>query len=55
MSIRGWTLRARITALCVATGIILSALAAFAALTAAQNNRYLDDVLNRASPMRAAG
>ncbi|MFI5890475.1 ATP-binding protein [Actinoplanes sp. NPDC051513] len=51
----GWTLRARIAALCVATGIVLGALAVFAALTAAQNNRHLDDVLNRASPMRAAG
>jgi len=53
--LRGWTLRARITALCVATGIVLSALAALAAITAAQNDRQLDDVLNRASPMRAAG
>jgi signal transduction histidine kinase len=55
MSLRGWTLRARITALCVAAGLLLGALAVFAALTAAQNNRQLDDVLNRASPMRAAG
>jgi signal transduction histidine kinase len=55
LALRGWTLRARITALCVATGIVLSALAVFAAITAAQNNRQLDDVLNRASPMRAAG
>ncbi|MCU7723151.1 CHASE3 domain-containing protein [Actinoplanes sp. KI2] len=55
MNLRGWTLRARITALCVATGIVLSALAAFAAFTAAQNNRHLDEVLNRATPMRAAG
>jgi len=53
--LRGWTLRARITALCVATGLVLSALAALAAITAAQNDRQLDDVLNRASPMRAAG
>jgi signal transduction histidine kinase len=55
MRLSGWTLRARITALCVATGIVLSVLAVFAALTAAQNSRHLDDVLNRASPMRAAG
>lgn len=52
---QGWTLRNRIIALCIATGIVLSALAVFAALTAARNNRQLDDVLNRASPMRAAG
>ena len=55
MNLRGWTLRARITALCVATGLVLSALAVFAAITAAQNNRHLEDVVNRASPMRAAG
>jgi signal transduction histidine kinase len=55
LALRGWTLRARITALCVATGMVLSALAALAALTAAQNDRQLDDVLNRASPMRSAG
>ncbi|WP_030436434.1 sensor histidine kinase [Actinoplanes subtropicus] len=55
LTLRGWTLRARITALCVTTGIVLSALAALAVITGAQNNRQLDDVLNRASPMRAAG
>jgi signal transduction histidine kinase len=55
VNLHRWTLRARITALCVTTGIVLSALAAFAAITAAQHNRQLDDVLNRASPMRAAG
>jgi signal transduction histidine kinase len=53
--LRTWTLRRRITALCVLTGIVLGALAVFAAITAAQNNRQLNDVLNRASPMRAAG
>ncbi|MBM2619076.1 CHASE3 domain-containing protein [Actinoplanes sp. LDG1-06] len=52
---RTWTLRRRIVALCVAVGVILSALGVFAAITAAGNNRQLDDVLNRASPMRAAG
>jgi signal transduction histidine kinase len=52
---QAWTLRNRIIALCIATGILLGALAVFAALTAARNNRQLDDVLNRASPMRAAG
>ncbi|WP_433300487.1 sensor histidine kinase [Actinoplanes sp. CA-030573] len=55
MTLRGWTLRSRIAALCFATGILLGALAVFAAFTAAQHNRQLDDVLNRASPMRAAG
>jgi signal transduction histidine kinase len=50
-----WTLRRRIAALCIMTGLLLSGLAAFATITAAQHNRQLDDVLNRASPMRAAG
>ncbi|MCY1137728.1 CHASE3 domain-containing protein [Actinoplanes sp. Pm04-4] len=54
-SVRTWTLRRRIVALCIAVGVLLSALGVFAAITAAQNNRQLDDVLNRASPMRAAG
>ncbi|WP_127499854.1 sensor histidine kinase [Actinoplanes solisilvae] len=53
--LRTWTLRRRIAALCITVGVLLSALGAFAAITAAQNNRQLDDVLNRASPMRAAG
>jgi signal transduction histidine kinase len=50
-----WTLRRRIVALCFTVGVLLSALAVFAVVTAARNNRQLDDVLNRASPMRAAG
>jgi signal transduction histidine kinase len=54
-SVHTWTLRRRIVALCIAVGVLLSALGVFAAITAAQNNRQLDDVLNRASPMRAAG
>nr|WP_221376943.1 ATP-binding protein [Actinoplanes polyasparticus] len=54
-SVRSWTLRRRIVALCITVGVVLSALGVFAAITAAENNRQLDDVLNRASPMRAAG
>ncbi|GIM95561.1 sensor histidine kinase [Paractinoplanes toevensis] len=53
--LRTWTLRRRISALCVTVGILLSVLGVFAAITATQHNRQLDDVLNRASPMRAAG
>jgi signal transduction histidine kinase len=53
--LRTWTLRRRIVALCIAVGVLLSALGVYAAFTAARNNRQLDDVLNRASPMRAAG
>ncbi len=53
--LRTWTMRRRIVALCIAVGLLLSGLGVYAALTAARNNRQLDDVLNRASPMRAAG
>ncbi|GAB2611211.1 histidine kinase [Paractinoplanes abujensis] len=52
---RTWTLRRRIIALCITVGVLLGALGVFAAITAAGHNRQLDDVLNRASPMRAAG
>ncbi|MFF5080333.1 ATP-binding protein [Actinoplanes sp. NPDC000266] len=55
LSVRTWTLRRRVVALCIAVGILLSGLAVLAAITATENNRQLDDVLNRASPMRAAG
>jgi signal transduction histidine kinase len=55
LDLRSWTLRRRIVALCIVVGVLLSALGVFAALTAARNNRQLDDVLDRASPMRAAG
>ncbi|XVU26153.1 sensor histidine kinase [Actinoplanes sp. CA-054009] len=55
LSVRTWTLRRRVVALCIAVGILLSGLAVLAAITATANNRQLDDVLNRASPMRAAG
>ncbi|MEU4422747.1 CHASE3 domain-containing protein [Actinoplanes sp. NPDC024001] len=52
---RSWTLRGRIIALCAAVGLILAALGVLAAVTATANNRHVDDILNRASPMRAAG
>ncbi|WP_430780377.1 sensor histidine kinase [Actinoplanes sp. G11-F43] len=55
LSIRTWTLRGRIFALCLAAGILLGGLGVVAAITAAANNRQVDDVLDRASPMRAAG
>jgi signal transduction histidine kinase len=55
VDLRSWTLRRRITALCAATGVLLAALAGAAVLTGAQNRGQLDDVLDRASPMRAAG
>ena len=55
LDVGGWTLRRRIIALYAAVGIVLGALGVFAAITATANNRHVDDVLNRASPMRAAG
>jgi signal transduction histidine kinase len=55
LGIRGWTLRAQIFALCLAAGLLLGGLGVVAAITAASNNRQLDDVLDRATPMRAAG
>src|SRR4051812_20228746 len=55
LQLRTWTMRRRIVGLCVAVAVLLSALAVFAVITATRNNRQLDDVLNRASPMRAAG
>jgi signal transduction histidine kinase len=53
--LRSWTLRRRIVALCITVGVLLAGLGVYAVITAARNNRQLDDVLNRASPMRAAG
>jgi signal transduction histidine kinase len=50
-----WSLRTRIAALCAIVALILTGLGVFAVFTAAAHNRQLDDVLNRASPMRAAG
>ena len=55
LSIRDWTLRGRIFAICVAAGLLLSGLGAVAAITAASNNRQVDDILDRVTPMRAAG
>ncbi|BCY05452.1 CHASE3 domain-containing protein [Actinoplanes sp. L3-i22] len=53
--VRTWSLRARIAGLCAGLGLILTGLGVFAAFTAAAHNNQLDDVLNRSSPMRAAG
>jgi signal transduction histidine kinase len=53
--IRTWTLRRRVAALCLAVGMLLTALGVYAAAIAAQSNDHLDDVLNRTGPMRIAG
>ncbi|GAA2698947.1 histidine kinase [Actinoplanes palleronii] len=55
LSVQSWSLRGRILALTSTVGLILIGLGVFAALTATAHNRQLDDVLNRVSPMRAAG
>ncbi|WP_067495643.1 ATP-binding protein [Actinoplanes sp. TFC3] len=55
LNIGTWTLRRRVLALCVTVGVLLAAVGVVAAFTAADSNRQLDDVVNRASPMRAAG
>ncbi|AGL14351.1 ATP-binding protein [Actinoplanes sp. N902-109] len=55
LNIGTWTLRRRVLALCVTVGVLLAALGVVAAFTAANSNRQLDNVVNRASPMRAAG
>ncbi|WP_306214646.1 sensor histidine kinase [Actinoplanes sp. RD1] len=55
LQLRTWTLRRRVLALCVLVGVVLSLLGVIAAVTAADSNRRVDDVVNRASPMRAAG
>ncbi|GGN56891.1 histidine kinase [Actinoplanes lobatus] len=52
---RAWTLRIRIVALCGAAGLLLGGLGVVAAITAAANNQQVDDILDRVSPMRAAG
>ncbi|MEV4706036.1 ATP-binding protein [Actinoplanes sp. NPDC049316] len=55
LNVDSWTLRRRVLALCVTVGLVLAALGVIAAFTAANSNSRLDDVVNRASPMRAAG
>ncbi|GGK96198.1 sensor histidine kinase [Mangrovihabitans endophyticus] len=50
-----WTLRRRVLALCVTVGLLLTALGVVAVLSAAENRRQLDNLLNRAGPMRLAG
>jgi signal transduction histidine kinase len=55
LNVRTWTLRRRVAALCVAVGVLLAALGAVAALTAADSNDHIDTLVNRTGPMRAAG
>jgi signal transduction histidine kinase len=55
LSVRTWTLRRRVVALCAGVGLVLAILGVFAAVAAANSNQHLDDVLNKSAPMRAAG
>jgi signal transduction histidine kinase len=55
LDIRTWTLRRRVTALVVAVAVLLTALGVFAAITAADSNEHIDTILNKTTPMRAAG
>ncbi|MEV4279365.1 sensor histidine kinase [Actinoplanes xinjiangensis] len=55
LDFRGWTLRGRIFALCLAAGLLLGGLGVAAAFTAASANNAVDVVLDRAGPLRVAG
>ncbi|WP_443667670.1 sensor histidine kinase [Jidongwangia harbinensis] len=55
MSLRTWTLRRRVAALCATVGVLLTMLGVFAAFTAAESNEHLDTILYKTGPMRAAG
>ncbi|AGZ39087.1 sensor histidine kinase [Actinoplanes friuliensis] len=55
LSVRSWTLRRRVVALCLAVGLVLTVLGVFAAITAADSNDHIDVILNKTGPMRAAG
>jgi signal transduction histidine kinase len=48
-----WTLRQRVTALCVVVGLVLTGVAVAAALVAAQNRRHLNTLLVKTGPLRA--
>ena len=55
LTLRTWTLRRRVVALCVTVGLLLTALGIAAVFTAAASNDRIEDVLNRTTPMRAYG
>jgi signal transduction histidine kinase len=54
-SLSSWTLRRRVAALCVMVAVLLGALGAFAAVTAAQSNEHLGTIVDKTGPMRVAG
>jgi signal transduction histidine kinase len=48
----GWSLRRRVTALCVVVGSVLALLAVGEAVVATQNRSHLDTLLNKTGPLR---
>ncbi|MEV4758672.1 ATP-binding protein [Micromonospora sp. NPDC049559] len=49
---RNWTLRRRVMALCVVVGLLLTALAASAAVVAGNNRTHLNTLLTKTGPLR---
>ena len=54
LSVRTWTLRGRVVALCAGVGVVLAMLGVLAAITAAGSNQRLDNLLNKTAPIRTA-
>jgi signal transduction histidine kinase len=54
-SVRTWTLRRRVVALCLTVGMLLSVLGVFALIAAASSNDRMDVILDQTGPMRAGG
>ncbi|MDI1461404.1 CHASE3 domain-containing protein [Catellatospora sp. KI3] len=54
-SLRLWSLRARVTALCTAAAVLLGLLAISATMLAARNRENLDVVLNKTGVLRISG
>ncbi|GAA3755564.1 CHASE3 domain-containing protein [Plantactinospora mayteni] len=50
-----WTLRRRVTALCVIVGVVLGLLAVSAAVVATSNRQHLDTLLTKTGPLRTDG
>ncbi|GAA3910104.1 sensor histidine kinase [Actinoplanes auranticolor] len=55
LDLRTWTLRRRVVALSLTVALLLAILGAFAAITAADSNEHIDNILNKTGPMRASG
>ncbi|MGW4942903.1 sensor histidine kinase [Actinoplanes sp. NPDC004185] len=55
LDLRTWTLRRRVVALSVTVALLLTILGVFAAITAADSNEHIDNILNKTGPMRASG